>query len=311
MNSKSAFPSTQEVISAVSIIAIYILSTAWFIGLRWEHLALAGAFLLLFGANEKSRKLVVGLIPFFIFGISYDWMRVFPNYQVNPVDVEDLFNLEKKLFGITDHGIKLIPSEYFSLHHHPIADFLSGLFYLGWVPIPVLFGIYLYFKNQKEIFLRFSLVFLLVNLIGFVFYYLHPAAPPWYVMLYGFERVFDIPGNTGGLSRFDDLIGIPLFHSIYGRNANVFAAVPSLHSAYLVVVLFYAVKDKCHPIILAIIAFFMCGIWFTAVYMAHHYIIDVLLGIFCALLGIFLFECMLMKLKFFKTFFSQYLNYIQ
>jgi hypothetical protein len=311
MNSRFAFPPTKEIFTAVSIIVIYILATARFIGFRCEHTLVALTFLSLFLATEKSRKLIAGLVPFFIFAISYDWMRVFPNYNVNPVDVEDLFNLEKKIFGITDQSIEKIPSEYFFHHNHPVADFFTGLFYLAWVPVPVAFGIYLHLKNHKQVFLRFSMVFLLVNLIGFVFYYLHPAAPPWYVMLHGFERVLDIPGSSAGLSRFDDLIGFPLFDSIYGRNSNVFAAVPSLHSSYLVIVLFYAFKDKCKPVVLAVIALFMCGIWFTAVYTAHHYIIDVLLGILCALAGIFLFECVLLKLTFFKIFFRRYLSYVQ
>ena len=311
MNSRFTLPPQKEIFSAVSIIVIYLLATARFIGFRLEHALVTLTFLSFFFASERSRKLIVGLIPFFIFAISYDWMRVFPNYHVNPIDVEDLFNLEKKLFGITEHGIEKIPSEYFLHHNHPIGDFFTGLFYLAWVPVPVAFGVFLHVKNHKRIFLQFSMVFLLVNLIGFIIYYLHPAAPPWYVMLHGFERVLDVSGNRAGLSRFDDLIGFPLFNSIYGRNSNVFAAVPSLHSSYLVVVLFYAIKDKRKPIVLAIIALFMCGIWFTAVYTAHHYIIDVLLGILCALAGIFLFECVLIKLRFFKLFFNRYLNYIQ
>mgnify|MGYP000674192654 CR=1 FL=1 len=48
-------------------------------------------------------------------------------------------------------------------------------------------------------------------------------------MNYGFEPVLNTPGNVAGLGRFDELLGCSVFHSIYGRNANVFAAVPSLH----------------------------------------------------------------------------------
>jgi hypothetical protein len=310
MKLKLALPSPKESILASVILFIFIALTAVFVGLRPEHLLLSVLFCLLFFAGKASRKLIVGLLPFVIFGVSYDWMRVFPNYKVNPIDVEALYQLEKLLFGISDGGIKLIPSEYFTAHPNSIADFFGGIFYLGWVPIPVAFALYLYFKNKKDLFLQFSMVFLFVNLLGFAFYYLHPAAPPWYVMNYGFEPILDTPGNMAGLARFDELTGIPLFNSIYGRNANVFAAVPSLHSAYLVIVLFYAFKNKSPFAILATISIFMCGIWFTAVYTAHHYVIDVLLGILCALTGIFLFEYGLMRLAFFKRFFGKYLAYI-
>lgn len=311
MKVQISLPTLRESTIVVGITILFSILTSIFVGFRPEHFLLIALFLLLFFINTKTRKLAVGLLPFLIFGISYDWMRVYPNYLVNPIDVEGLYNLEKSLFGITVGGSVLIPCEYFALHTNAIADFLAGIFYLGWVPVPVAFGLYLYFKKDRNMFLRFAMVFLLVNLLGFACYYIYPAAPPWYAMNYGFEPAINTPGNMAGLVRFDELIGFPLFNSIYGRNANVFAAVPSLHSAYLVVVLFYAIKKKCNWGILTIVLIFLFGIWFTAVYTSHHYIIDVLLGILCAIAGIALFEAVLMKLGWFKSFYGKYLNYIK
>lgn len=311
MKFQFSLPTRKESVIVISITIIFTILTGVFVGFRPEHMYLIALFLLLFFSSEPSRKLAVGLMPFLIFGISYDWMRVYPNYLVNPIDVEGLYNWEKVLFGITENGVKLIPCEYFALHTHPIADFLAGIFYLGWVPVPVAFALYLYIKKDRSMFLRFSMAFLLVNLLGFAIYYVHPAAPPWYAMTYGFEPILNTPGNMAGLARFDELTGIPLFSSIYGRNANVFAAVPSLHSAYLVVVLYYAIRKRCNLAILFTVVVFLCGIWFTAVYTSHHYVIDVILGILCALVGIFLFESVLMKLHPFKSFFDRYYNYIK
>lgn len=153
-------------------------------------------------------------------------MRVYPNYQVNPIDVKGLYEAEKSLFGLSVDGAVLIPCEYFALNHCPVADFFAGIFYLCWVPVPIAFGLWLYLKGDRKVYLRFAMVFLLVNLIGFAGYYIHPAAPPWYAMNYGFEPILDTPGNVAGLGRFDELLGCSIFNSIYGRNANVFAAVP-------------------------------------------------------------------------------------
>jgi len=300
----------QESIITISIIIVFCILTSIFIGLRLEHFILLFFFSVLFFLNKDSRKFAAALLPFLIFGISYDWMRVFPNYTVNPIDIEGLYNLEKSVFGMFDNGNKLIPSEYFAVHQHPVADFFSGIFYLGWTPIPIGFGIYLYVKKKKDALLRFALVFLFTNLLGFVGYYLHPAAPPWYVMEHGFNPVVSTPGNVAGLSRFDRLIDIPVFASIYGRNSNVFAALPSLHSSYLLIALFYSIKSKSPALITAVIALFMVGIWATAVYTAHHYVIDVLAGIACAIAGIALYEYGWMNLPFFKKFFYKYLNYI-
>jgi len=310
MKVKLTFPPLLESIITISIIIVFSILTAVFIGFRPEHLFLIFLFGMLFFLNKESRKLAAALLPFLIFGISYDWMRVFPNYTVNPIDVEALYNMEKTIFGITGNGIKQIPCEYFLTHQHPVADFFSGIFYLGWVPIPLGFGIYLYVKKKKDLFLRFALVFLFTNLLGFIGYYIYPAAPPWYAMEYGFDPVLTTPGNVAGLSRFDQLIHYPLFASLYGRNSNVFAAFPSLHSAYLVIALFYSIKGKCPVPISAIVALFMLGIWATAVYTAHHYVIDVLAGILFAFAGITLFEYGWMNLPVFRNFYNKYLNYI-
>lgn len=307
----NSLPSRNEILTVVVIAIIFIAITTVFVGLRPEHLLIVSIFLILFFAGKSTRKLAVGLLPFFIFGISYDWMRVYPNYEVNPIDVRNLYDLEKFLFGIEENGTLLIPCEYFALHHFVIADILAGFFYLCWVPVPIAFGLWLYLKKDRRLYLRFSIVFLLVNLIGFAGYYIHPAAPPWYAINYGFEAILNTPGNTAALGRFDELVGLPIFDSLYSRNSNVFAAIPSLHAAYMVVAFYYALVKKCHPAIITIFAVLMCGIWFTAVYSSHHYIIDVLLGITCALLGILFFEKGLMKIPGFIKFFNRYQHYIE
>lgn len=303
-------PPAREALSVLVVSALFLLLTGVFVGIRPEHFLMVGLFLLLFFAGKTTRKLAVALLPFIIFGVSYDWMRVWPNYEVNPIDVRGLYEAEKSLFGIHIDGQTLIPCEYFALHHCSVADFMAGIFYLCWVPIPIAFGLWLYFKGKRNLYLRFSMVFLLVNLIGFAGYYIHPAAPPWYAMNYGFEPVLSTPGNVAGLGRFDELLGITVFEGIYGRNANVFAAVPSLHAAYMVVALAYAIMGRCRRWLIAVFAFIMVGIWWTAVYSGHHYLIDVSLGIGCALLGILVFEQGLMRWGAFRRFFGKYTGYI-
>ncbi len=137
-------------------------------------------------------------------------------------------------------------------------------------------------------FFTFAFTFLLVNLIGFVIYYLYPAAPPWYSQLYGFEFIANTPGNTAGLSRFDSFFDVGIFKSIYSKSSNVFAAMPSLHSSYPLIALYYAVKSKISLPLTIIIGITMPGIWFAAVYTSHHYVLDVLAGISCAIVGIIL-----------------------
>lgn len=305
------YPTKKETFTTLVITLFFLIVTAGFLGLRSEHVAMAILFLTLFFASPYTRKLAVALLPFILFGISYDWMRVFPNYEVNSIDVEGLYNTEKALFGINDQGVLLTPCEFFNIHNHWIADLFAGFFYLCWVPVPIAFGLWLFIKGRRELYLRYSMVFLFVNLIGFAGYYIHPAAPPWYAINYGFEPILNTPGNVAGLGRFDELTGWAVFNGLYGKNANVFAAVPSLHSAYMVVTLVYAIIDRCNKWLITIFAIIVVGIWFTAVYSSHHYIIDVILGALCAVVGIIVFEKGLMKIPAFLIFFNKYYAYIK
>ena len=182
----------------------------------------------------------------------------------------------------------ITPNEYWQQHHTTALDFLSGVFYLCWIPVPLLFGLYLFVKKRQQFF-YFAFTFLLVNLLGFVVYYAYPAAPPWYVSEYGFIFKAATPGNTAGLARFDALVHAGIFSSLYSKSSNIFAAMPSLHSAYPVIVLYYAVKNKLGYINI-LFATVVGGIWFTAVYSNHHYVLDVLAGIVCAIVGIALFN---------------------
>lgn len=259
---------------------------------------------------KPTRKIALSLTPWLIFACSYDWMRLMPNYQVNSIDVANLYNTEKSIFGITTTSGVLIPGEYFALHNCEFVDILAGLFYLCWVPVPLAFSIYLYFKGERRYSVIFSMLFLFVNLIGFCGYYIYPAAPPWYAINYGFTPVINTPGNVAGLGRFDNITGIPIFHAIYGKNANVFAAVPSLHAAYLLITTYFAIISHRSKSMIITFAIICLGIWFTAVYTEHHYIIDVLLGIATATIGILIFFGVIMKTRFFKHFLDKYTQVI-
>ena len=261
-------------------------------------------------AYKPTRKIALVLTPWAIFGCSYDCMRLLPNYEVNPIDIRGLYETEKQWFGIVTASGTVTPNEFFSLHHHAVADLWAGFFYLCWVPVPIGFSIYLYIKGDSKNYLRFSTAFLLINFVGFAGYYIHPAAPPWYIMQYGFEPILHTPGNVAGLGRFDQLTGIPVFQALYGKNSNVFAAVPSLHAAYMLVTTIYAIISKQRKTTIGIFAIICVGIWFTAIYSGHHYVIDVLLGILTCFAGIGILEFVLLKMPTVQQFMKQYVQLI-
>lgn len=261
-------------------------------------------------AIKPTRKLALALTPWLVFACTYDWMRLLPNYEANPIDVEGLYNAEKDLFGIDAGEGRMIPGEFFAAHTCAVADFLAGVFYLCWVPVPLGFAIYLYIKGDRKNYLRFSIAFLFVNLLGFCGYYIHPAAPPWYAINYGFVAQIHTPGNVAGLGRFDAMTGLGIFHSLYGKNANVFAAVPSLHAAYMLIATTYAVISRQRRAVVIVFAIICMGIWWTAVYTTHHYIIDVLLGIATTIVGIVLLEKLIFRIPAIRRGIDKYISAI-
>lgn len=289
---------------ALLVSGFYLLLMSLVIGLKVENWIIVAGFNACIWLSEASRKFILGFSIFILFAIIYDFMKVYPNYKVNPVDIAGIYNSEKSLFGFTSQGVLLTPNEFFAIHHNAIVDFMCGLFYLSWIPLPIAFAFWLYFNNKKQ-FLHFSLTFLFVNLIGFCIYYIHPAAPPWYVAQYGLDFHQGVGGNTAGLGRFDALVHLKIFGSLYSRNSNVFAAMPSLHCAYPTIVLFYSFKSKVKSM-KWLFGLIMVGIWFTAIYSGHHYVLDAIMGIACTATGIVIFQYGLLKASFFNSFLAKY-----
>jgi inositol phosphorylceramide synthase catalytic subunit len=299
-------PRTVVVTTLVS--AAYLLLSVWLVGFKPDQLVLIAIFNSLYYSSGITRKFITGFSIFIVYWIIFDYMKAFPNYTFGEVHIGALYNAEKRLFGITTTKGMVTPNEFFQQHHWRAADFLSGLFYLCWVPVPLMFAAYLFFRN-RPLFLRFALAFFVVNMIGFVVYYIYPAAPPWYVQEHGFNFIASTPGNTAGLKRFDELVGAPFFQSLYAKGSNVFAAMPSLHSSYPVIVLFYGIKARYRYASVFFVVI-MAGIWCSAVYTGHHYVLDVLAGICCAAAGISLVERSVSRPGWFSRFFDSYLSKI-
>lgn len=297
-------PSKNEGILVLLLSTGYLIFSAYLVGLRMEHWVIVGLYNLCYFISPKTRKIILAFTIFVVFAMVYDMMNAFPNYKVNHVDIAGLYHFEQKVFGFSKDGVLYTFNEFFASNHNSLLDVISGIFYINWIPVPLAFAFYLYVKNKKQ-FLDFSLTFFLVNILGFCIYYIHPAAPPWYVCLYGFDFHLGVSGNTAGLTRFDSLLNINVFHSIYARNANVFAALPSLHSAYPVVVLYYGLKNRLGKINW-LLAIFMAGIWFAAVYSGHHYVTDVIAGILCSVAGIFIYQKILLKISTYRNWITHY-----
>jgi hypothetical protein len=276
--------SWRNVFLVTGISLLYLLVSAWLLGYKNDQLFLVLLFNAFFYLSGPTRRFMLGFSVFIVFWVLFDFMKAFPNYRYLDVHIGDVYAMERRLFGING----MTPNEYWLAHQRVSLDVAAGFFYLCWMPLPLAFAGYLFYKD-KTVFLRFALTFLLVNGIGWVIYYAFPAAPPWYVEEYGTVFHAHTPGTTAGLGRWDAYFHVSVFAGLYSKSSNVFAAMPSLHAAYPLTVLYYGIRYRLGWWN-ALFALIMAGIWFAAVYTSHHYVLDVLAGIACGITGIIAFN---------------------
>jgi len=240
-----------------------------------EHFLLAGIALVLSLWNDDSRRLALIGLPYLLYALVYDSMRWYADYIRSPiVHVHEPYDFDLRWFGI--HG--LTPNEWLQRHTSAALDLICGLAYTPMLFIgeSVLLSIYFIAKGKVRRAERFTWIFVIANFIGFACYYIYPAAPPWYVSDHGFAIDLSVHASPAGAIRFDQLIGIPLMQGFYGKSADVFGAIPSLHVVYPFLALIYGWYLRRFRLIAAVYFLLVC---FAAVYLNHHYLLDIFLGL--------------------------------
>lgn len=249
--------------------------------LRWDHVALALLVTVLACWNERTRAFCLGAYPIALTSLFYGAMRYGKGFGVSPEGVHlcDLRALELRFFGLTVGGERITLQDYFRARPSGALDLLLAIPYATFIFACFLCAIVLYFRDPAAL-SRFALGFLLLNLAGFITYHVYPAAPPWYFHAHGCEVNLLTPASPGErLLRVDERLGFPFFQGMYGRASEVFGAVPSLHVAYPLMILIEGWKSFRWPG-RALSLVFLPAMCFAAVYLDHHWVIDVLLGLF-------------------------------
>ncbi|AKT44213.1 phosphatase PAP2 family protein [Chondromyces crocatus] len=252
------------------------------LGLRPEHVVLTAACVALSWVGPRARSFLALAAPFVITGLAYDFLRLFIHLR-GDVHVGDLYAAERLLFGVPTALGRVALSEVVAKATHPVLDVVTGLVYIFYLVELFAVGGYLWFKDRRRM-QRLAWTFALASLLGWITWIAWPAAPPWYVDLHGMGPAdLSVPSNPAGGSRFDELLGVNVFASFYARSSNVFGAMPSLHVGYAVLpaLATWTLGGKLRTFT-AVWAGLMA---FSAVYLRHHYILDVLAGIATALVA--------------------------
>jgi membrane-associated phospholipid phosphatase len=265
----------------IAIGFLYIVAIQFLGGLKLDHVFI-GCLGLLDAYNEKTRRFLKYFFPFILTGVVYDSMRYFYWAGVrNHIHVAEPYFRDKKLFGVNvtvDSGatVRMTPNEFFDRHHWAILDFACGFAYLFFVSEYLITAFALFFMNRDRLLKVFGWCFFLVNVMGFITYFVYPAAPPWYVSQYGLgPALLHISPTPAAAHRFDLLLGTHFFDEMYGRGVDVYGAYPSLHVTYPFLVSWVALTLRKGRALAIGFYLLMC---FSAIYLQHHYVVDILLG---------------------------------
>jgi membrane-associated phospholipid phosphatase len=247
--------------------------------LRWDQLAVAALATGLAYGPRRARRVYRAVAPIAAVGLLYDAMRLVKDVGVrrDTVHLRDLRRWELALFGVGTGRKRITLHDWFQKRRVPALDLLCAIPYATFLYVVVAYDLYLMRRDppaQK----RFAWGFLLLNVAGYATYHLYPAAPPWYFHKYGNAVKLSVLPDAGpNLKRVDAMLGVDYFRSFYSRGSDVFGAMPSLHAAYpmLMILEGWPLHGGWGRSALVLFYTSMC---FSAVYLDHHWVLDVVAG---------------------------------
>ena len=251
---------------AIYLVAITIFCVRYTVIPGPEFLVLA--FLIYAAYNQRTWSFLKDWLPFITIFLSYELM----NGIVGTVAQNNLhagpYNLELQLFD-------QIPSVILQqASRMPFLDYIGAIFYSLHFFAPTIFAFILW-KQSPRNYWKYTITFGICSYAALVTFLFYSVAPPWIA----------VPGVTRILTGSVDInLGFPVYKILFDfLSPNLYAAFPSMHSALPLLISLFAIKIwrvKAVPILI-----FPLGVWFSAVYLGEHYVVDVLGGIAYAMIA--------------------------
>jgi hypothetical protein len=214
--------------------------------------------------------------PVVVFLVIYNLSRGFAE-SATP-HVSELIHADEWLLGWLTGGP--VPTLWLQDHlYHPDQvrwwDMLASWVYFSHFVVAIGVALVLWLRERQQ-WGSYMRRFLFLCGIGLATYYAYPAAPPWWAYEHGYlaEEVARI--STRGWSE----IGLHgAFNALNSGQlaANQVAAMPSLHSAWALLVVVYFLPRVSRRFWLLLLSY-PVAMAATLVYTGEHYVIDVLVG---------------------------------
>jgi len=224
----------------------------------------------------RTRLFLRDWLPFAAIFLGWESMRGLADELGATVHSTDVIAFERLLFA------GAIPSEVLQAAFHTpgqinALDMATTFLYVAHFALPLVVA-FTFWALERGLFYRYLLALMLMSFAAFICYVLIPVAPPRFAGSFGPAlNVEDI-----ALVTFTKLHFAPVTTWLYGSiSGNPVAAFPSLHSAYPLLAFLFA-RNRWPRASLILLAW-AAAIWFSVVYLGHHYVIDVVAGILFAI----------------------------
>jgi hypothetical protein len=232
----------------------------------------------------RGRLFIRDWVPFIGIFLAYELMRGYADDLGGRIHSADILALERSFFG--GH----LPTQVLQDALHPLTGLDpwaigATVFYFLHFPLPLAVGFLLWIRRRRAYY-DYVAALVLLSMAGFVTYLLLPVAPPWWAASHG---LINGPDGLPAISYlktqgFEDLARMFGFegryiysYAIYEINPNSVAAFPSLHAAYPFLAFLFARRSFGRAGWL-MLGYAAC-VWFSVVYLADHYVVDILGGI--------------------------------
>lgn len=216
--------------------------------------------------REDIRRILRDWVPFLFVVFIYENLHDVAG-QVTTFD----FAVPLNRWDIAIFGIE--PTIWVQKFFTPIATDLLSVSYGLYFALPLFLMLLLSLWDRRFDVRHVALCLSLVFMMGFVGYVFLPASPPRYFI----EHLYTDPPRLYGLFLFNRLQG-----AWDGLSVISGGAFPSLHVGISTVALIYAWRyrnlNRMFRILLYAYIPLAISLWFSTVYLRHHWVIDIVAG---------------------------------
>lgn len=231
-------------------------------------LVISGLAALLLG---RGKLFIRDWLPFVAILFGWEAMRGLADEVGTRVQSDSLIAIERFLF-LGNVPTEVLQGLFYRAGQVSLLDVAMSLVYVSHFALPLIVAFLLWIRRRGEYY-RFAMALIILSFAAFLTFMILPAAPPRFAYRFGEALpVHDIARLT-----IEALNFTPMTSWAYANlSGNQVAAMPSLHAAYPLLAFLFLRRTapRAGWMMLA----YTAVVWFAIVYLAHHYVIDALVG---------------------------------